>query len=649
MFVTNFMRLKLGNIILLSGCLLISCSKKTNWDSKIEWQHLEFSKLPGQQDFPDEEAIILHDEAKVETFGDKESGFTTYEKHRIVKILNARGHKYASVAIPYSPRIGLEELQARTISPSGEIFVVKDENIYDISLYPNFMLYSDRMARLFTFPAVENGSIVEYRYVVQYKGHTYGSAWNFQESVPVLFSKYTMIIPSEVEPIYRLSGIDIEPDIKKAPIGFKSTYSWEAKNLPPIRAEIGMPVSKRVTARLNIASANTKTWTDVAKWYKDLSQPQMRASDEIKDLVARITKGVVDQNEKLKILYEWVRDNIRYVSVSIGIGSYQPHAAESILFNRYGDCKDMTTLLCTMAEEADLDVHQVLIGTWQNGRVDTSIASISQFNHAIAYCPTVGENGTWMDATDKACPFGQLPWYDSNMPVLVVKNEGDSEILFTPQVTYNDNRKQLEWIVDLDSTGTATIEGKNMLWGASANELRYDLMSQSGHERKSWLETYLASRCDFIKLDTFSIIGMDEITDPLIINYTFFSKSFAKLNHNGMHFCPGDISEMDLSDYFISEDRLYPIRFRFGVKTKLNLSVNIPEQWTVEPEEYHESVSSLYGLATFKWFKSGSKFYIQNEFILEGNEIPADEYIDFKKYLDNVHRNELKEVVFIKE
>jgi hypothetical protein len=235
------------------------------------------------------------------------------------------------------------------------------------------------------------------------------------------------------------------------------------------------------------------------------------------------------------------------------------------------------------------------------------------------------------------------------MPVLVVKNEGDSEILFTPQVTFNDNRKQLEWIVDLDSTGMAIIEGKNMLWGASANELRYDLMSQSSHERKSWIETYLASRCDFIKLDTFSIIGMDDITDPLIINYKFSSKSFAKLNNNSMHFCPGDISEMDLSDYFLSEERLYPIRFRFGVKTRLNLSINIPERWSAEPNEFNRTISSLYGHSTFKWYESGNRFYIQNEFILEGNEIPVDEYIDFKKFLDSVHRNELKEVVFIKE
>ncbi len=154
-----------------------------------------------------------------------------------------------------------------------------------------------------------------------------------------------------------------------------------------LKFEIGMPVRKNVAARLSIGSANTKTWDDVADWYKLLSQPQMNSTEKIKSMVARITKGVIDPYKKLKLIFEWVRDNIRYISVSIGIGGYKPHAADDVLFNRYGDCKDMTTLLCTMAKEADIDVYQALISTWQNGRLETSRASVSRLIHVIAFCP----------------------------------------------------------------------------------------------------------------------------------------------------------------------------------------------------------------------------------------------------------------------
>jgi len=550
-------------ILLLISLVFLGCTRKSNWDSEINWKDLEFSKLPGAEEYPDEGAIVLHDEGRIETFGDSESGFTTYEKHRIIKILNQRGHYYASVAIPYTPSSKIEYLQARTILPSGKILMVKDEDIYDISLYPDFMLYSDQRAKLFTFPGIENGSIVEYEYGVNYNGHTYGSAWNFQEGVPVLLSRYSLTIPGEAEPRYKISNIEIEPIIKKAPEGFKSNYTWEAKNIHPFDPEAGMPSLKNVLARLNIASVNFETWKDVADWYRNLSANQMKASEEITKLAQQITRGVIDPTEKLKIIFEWVRDNIRYVAVSIGIGSYQPHSAESIFYNRYGDCKDMTTLLCTMAGEVDLDLYPALISTWYNGSLDTSITSVTQFNHMIAYCAIDSEQVIWMDATDKASPFEQLPWDDKGVPVLLVANMDDSKILYTPESKVNENRKLSEWNIELDSTGAAVIEGKDMVWGAPANELRYTIMFLSDKDMKKWMESFVAEKCALTSFDTAYAVGLQPIKDPLSLHYIFKSSGFmTAITENELIFNPGDVSGMNFDSYFLSNKRSYPIRFR---------------------------------------------------------------------------------------
>ncbi len=628
--------------------LLFSCTKKNYWGEKLNWKEIEFSKLPSSIEYPDEGAIVLFDEGKLETFGDSESGFTVYEKQRIIKIFNPRGYRYASVAIPYTPRNDIENIQARTILPSGDIVVVKPDEIYDISLYPNFMLYSDQRAKIFTFPAIENGSVVEYRFNITYQGHTYGNSWNFQDNIPVLFSRFSIRIPSEAEPKYHTTGIDIEPQIKKGPSGFKSEYSWEVKNLKALKPEIGMPVRKKVAARLNIGSANTDTWPEIADWYKKLSQPQMNSTEKIKNMVARITKGVIDPNEKLKLIFEWVRDNIRYLSVSIGIGGYQPHAADDILFNRYGDCKDMTTLLCTMAKEADIDVYQALISTWQNGRADTTLASVSHFNHVVAFCPSLGESGIWMDATNKACPFGQLPWYDKDMITLLVKDDS-SGIMSTPPVTINENRKLMEWVVALDSSGSALVEGKNMLWGSSANEFRNDLMRKSQSETEIWIHSFIAGKCALTSLDTFSIIGLYPIKDPLIFKYKFSTENFANSANGTLIFAPGDISDMNLSEFFISENRQFPIRFRYGLQTKMNLTIQMPEGWKTSVVRFDDTITSEFGNASWKWFVSRDEFIIQNEFVIEGKGISPEKYTEFKKYLNSIEKNELKEVVLIKK
>jgi hypothetical protein len=103
---------------------------------------------------------------------------------------------------------------------------------------------------------------------------------------------------------------------------------------------------------------------------------------------------------------------VRYIAVEIGIGGYQPHDAEEIVTKRYGDCKDMVTAICALARRADVPVLPVLISTHDNGKPDTTLPSPLQFNHLIAFAPDVREEGVWMDATEKACRFTVLPWYD---------------------------------------------------------------------------------------------------------------------------------------------------------------------------------------------------------------------------------------------
>lgn len=627
--------------------IIVSCTKRSNWDTQINWEKLDINSLPTNEDYPDYGAIVLHDEATIETFAKEDGGWTYYSRHRIVKIFDNKGHQYANLAIPYSPGNEIEDLQARTISPEGKITIVNPENIYDISLYPNFMLYSDQRSKLFTFPGIENGSVVEYRYNIRYEGHTFGNSWTFQDNVPVLYSKFEIQIPSESEPVYKLSGIDVEPNIKKAPPGFKSKYTWEAKNLPAIEPELGMSIRKNVVARLSISSNAMKSWNEVGDWYRNLSSHQMQVSDELISLVLKLTKDKVENTEKLRAIYNWVNDNIRYISVSIGIGSYQPHPASQVLKNRYGDCKDMTNLLCTMAKEAEVDIFPAIISTWQNGSIDTSIVSVGHFNHVIAYYPTGGDKGIWMDATDKACGFDALPWYDQGRLVLAIL-EDSSKFIETPKINYLSNRTKTSWEVDLNANGSAVVKGVERIWGAQANDTRFELMMRSENDIKKWIENNITEKCNFTKLDSFAIKGDVSMQDPLIIKYTFTTEKFANNILGDLLFCPGDISNVNLLDYFTEEKRKYPIQFKYGMQQQVNLDINLPDNWQVKTKEVDKKVNSDFGEASWRWNISANKLQIQNQFILDGEDILPDDYPKFKTYLKEVREQELTVVLLTK-
>jgi hypothetical protein len=632
-------------IIIITSNFFLSCAHYGDWGTIIDWEDIDIDKIPGIDEYPETGSIILLDKGSMDIVGSGKIKLSIFDRHKIIKILNPLGYKYANVVISYDSDSKVKNIQARTISPDGKITVLDTKNIYDINLYPNFIFYSDQRAKIFTMPAIENGSIIEYKYQIDISGYTFKHYWNFQEDVPSISSQFTLITPSEWDVDYRVYGIDLEPEIIKTPHGFKSTYKWKAKNIPAFKSEFGMPSKNELAFGLALSPIGVKTWQDVAKWYHELSYPHIKAGSEVKKMAHTLTDGVDSNKEKLRIIYEWVRDRIRYIVLSIGIGGYKPHPSDEVLTNRYGDCKDVTTLLCSMAREVGIDVNFALISTWQNGMPDTSLPSYFHFNHVIAFCNITGDSTIWMDATAKVCPFGKLPWYDQGLPILAIDKEGYGKIITTPRTRAENNKTIIDWSIKLQQDNSAHIHGKSIFYGANAIEIKDELYHTNPDIQREWLEVYLANRCHGVVLDSFQIFGLNPSVDSLSIHYTFYTNSFITAVEREAVFCPGDILIFNIPNYFRSKERTHPIQFRYGTKTELYLDVNLPDDWICKSPALSDSIMSDFGKASWSTKTDENNIFLNFEYILNGNKVEPDHYKNFQNFLDNVNKRNLQEIV----
>ena len=645
-FIKTSLKIIIGCILIVVFVTGFGCAHKGDWGERIGWKEIDFERLPGQEKYPNAGAIVLLDEGKMEIIGSNDKRLSVFEQRRVVRILNARGRRFLNIAIPYNPDTEVQFIKARTISPDGRITVLKDEDIYDVTFYPEYVFYSDQQAKLFTLPAVEDGSVIEYRYRLNFGMFTHWHYWHFQEEVPTLISRFTLIEPSEWDIHYRLYGIDLQPYVDENPPRFKNTYTWEARDVPPIKQEFGMPSMRERAARLVLSPIGVETWDDVAEWYFELSEPQIKAGSGVKALASRLIEGVIDDREKLRRIYEWVRDNIRYIAVAIGIGGFEPHPAEEILYNRYGDCKDMSTLICSLAREAGINARLALVSTWPNGIPDTTLPSPLHFNHAIVYCPDVNESNIWMDATAKGCPFGTLPWFDQGLPVVVVNQNRKAQATPTPCSSPDHNHTRIEWRVTIDSTALASVEGMTIIRGAPAMELREELFVMSEDEQKQWLETWLAGRCSGIVLDSFEFDGIEPVQDTLSISY-FFQTSHFMIHRSGeMILRPEAVMPFDLPDYFRSESRVHPIRFLYGIQNDMELIVELPDDWSLEGDFVADSVHSRFGRATWICSENDGIFRAGMTIYLQGKEISPEDHREFRIFLDTVQKKNLRDVVF---
>ncbi len=625
--------------------LFVSCrTAGGKWASEVDWNDISPSSLPSASQYPEDGAIIVLDEGAMEVLGTVELGFSSFETHRIVKVFDARGERFANVVISYSEGSSVEDIQARTIAPSGKISVLDPDAVYDASLYPNFVFFSDRRAKLFTFPAVEPGAILEYRYRIVIRDRTLWHSWTFQNEVPTLQSRFTLVKPGEWPLNYRTYRIEVQPRDVKVPQGFKSTTVWEALDIAPVRSEFAMPPYRDVVAHLALAPVGFVSWNDVARWYHRLSDARMSPGAGVEQQAREIVDGLSDDRAKLRALFTWVRDRVRYLAVEIGIGGFQPHPAEDVCTNRYGDCKDMVTLLCALGRAAHVPIYQALISTRQNGTPDTSLASPLHFNHVIAFAPTV-DGGVWMDATEKGCAFGGLPWYDQGLPSLVVGDGGEGMLLVTPADPVDENRESLTWQVAIEKDGAARVVGLWVLDGAPASDFREELRQTSRYQQRQWLETLLARQMSGVRLDTFAIAGMVPEDGPLEITYAFGAHSFGTVTDSSLLLRPGRIAMSSLPDYFRATARMHPVQFRYGHRRDLRMRMALPREYRLMRPSGADSLGSEFGWSRTRLGLAARQLFFEGSYRVPGTPVPPSSYAAFQAYLDSLRMQDEREVL----
>jgi tetratricopeptide (TPR) repeat protein/transglutaminase-like putative cysteine protease len=208
----------------------------------------------------------------------------------------------------------------------------------------------------------------------------------------------------------------------------RTTYRWRHSNLavPNDDASAGKLPPPKIS---DIQFTTFKSWDEVARWYANLEKGRAEPTPEIRAKAQELTAGRATTLEKTRALYAYVAKNIRYVSLSFGLGRYQPHTAAEVFKNQYGDCKDKDVLLSALLQSVGISSNAALIPLLRP--LDTSIPSPAQFDHLITAVPN-GNDLLWMDSTTEVAPFRLLVPALRNKSALLIQPDGNGKIVETP-------------------------------------------------------------------------------------------------------------------------------------------------------------------------------------------------------------------------
>ncbi len=228
----------------------------------------------------------------------------------------------------------------------------------------------------------------------------------------------------------------------------------------------------------SVAWTTFHSWAEVGDWYRSLAEERLQPTASVRAKADELTRNAKTPQEQAEALYRFVATQIRYISLSFGVGRFQPHTPDEVLDHGYGDCKDKDTLLESLLRAKGMTTAPVLIGAGIAPVPD--VPSPSVFNHAITTVELPDAAGkperVWLDSTAEVAPFRVLMPVIRDQLALVIPDKTPAALEKTPvnpPYAYHES-----FVAEGTLDGDGLLKSHMILTARSDNELELRSMMQ---------------------------------------------------------------------------------------------------------------------------------------------------------------------------
>jgi hypothetical protein len=327
------------------------------------------------------------------------------------------------------------------------------------------------------------------------------------------------------------------------------------------------------------------------------------------------------------------------VAVEYGQAGYEPHRAEDIFRNKYGDCKDQAVLLVTMLREAGFKAWPVLISTKDYYNLNEDFPAIL-FNHCIAAVSLEGKT-VFMDPTAETCSFEDLPADDQARRVLVFKDEG-YKIEDTP--LYPAKHNLLKQVLKIKISEQETMSGQRSTStrGMYDQAQRFWLLYTPPELVEEALKEKIQEISIGAKLKNYEVKNLDKLSDPIELDYGFTGPEYFTAAGN-LRIMP-QLASVD-TGLVAKDKRRYPIDFNILDSKETIFEIEIPPNFKVKymPESLNKDSKWLRFRAGYKL--DNNKIIFTQDTEVRKKNVSLAEYADFKKFFEDLAKSVKQRIV----
>lgn len=643
---------------LLAGCMFASATaaRASSPPPVPDW-FKQAAAVPLPPHDPEAKAIILLEDTLITVQPDGKA----MERYRgVIKILRPQGRHYAEPMTWFSKDDKLLSFHVWSIGPDGHEYSMKDAEYREVGAEGGGLLYIDERAKVASPPGADPGGIVGFEYEQQMRNYMSEDSWDFQNSIPTVRSVYEVDLPPGWSHLTAWFRHDVVQPVEVAPNHFR----WELTNIPSITlTDVPLAPSWRSLAGrmvMHYASSELPSgdalWAKIGDWYEGLSASRTEAGSDIATEARDLAGAHADFTTRIQKVADFLQQKIRYVGIEIGIGGWQPHPAEDVYRNHYGDCKDKATLLISMLDAIGIRATWVLVDT-HRGFIDPKVPSVDG-NHAIAaieipkgyddprlqavVTAKTGKRYLIFDPTNEYVSIGLLPEYLQGGYGLLVANK-DSQVIELPVLKPDTNTTNRAAKFELAEDGTLKGDVTVTHSGASSWYLRGFYARSSEKEQRESLEKSLREDFSSFSVGSEKVENIRDLDKQLTLQYQVTAPTYAKNAGNLLLVRPRVVGSY--SEALNDKSRKYPISFESLGTWRDTVDVKIPNGFVVD--EVPDPVNIDVGFATYhsEVKADGGTLHYSREYVLKKLALPADQYADLKKLEGEITTDENRSAV----
>ena len=527
-------------------------------------------------------AVVLFDVAKQEI---KNNFILKMNRHKRIKILTEEGKEVADIKIPFYRTNKITDIKAQTLLPNGKKVKLDDDNIFEEILNRYWK------QKVFAVPGVEVGSVIEFQYVLSSENIWILEPWYFQNQDYTLLSQFTIAIDPHFnyhvfyqnmvgdqtvpfEDMYLIPGGGITRKGK--------LFTWKIENIPALEKEPFMRSydDYRMAMFFQLIEYRDpyiyykfiKEWKDLAKTVYEDYKELLDQNGALREKVAELVNDSLKKEQKAKMIYDFVRDEIETEWIYTIWPSKSP---KDVLKSKKGKLSEKNMLMISMLREAGIEAHPMLIGTRHYGRIRPNWPQLEQFNHIIAFTE-IGTDKYYLDACEKCCPFGELPTRDIvETGFLILPENSDFQAIPFPK---NINMVACKTEGEIRDDGSLVCSAQIRYEGYEAMEKRKKLATE---EKDEYYQNWIAENFADAVIDSIELTHFEDVEVPLYVTISFQVPNYAQVVDSFIYFNPPQLTRLKKNP-FKSEKRSFPVEFTYLSGLNEDVNLKVPKGFTVD-------------------------------------------------------------------